>query len=296
MGWLLDKSAAPHLSHVLMAVRAGWIGKQCATLYPRCANPSRPQWTVTPLHDDSLNLPSIGQPPVKVRPPLDFFVSTPTTTTAHLEHNTLRPSSSPLWTSPSTKPFATYSSESSDLRVTTPKIVTNDGIRKTDKSPPDCVRDGDSNGVWGQHSIEMGSEEHTSSTLIGTSLQVDRNGQSGSNNDNPKPWGKPSRFSGSDNLELSDIVRGVYPPATEKNPTEEEEDEEYDEEDDEEEEEDEEDNEEELGSSTKKPVAHYSEDSILYDLNKNHFTEKPQAQNHTKIMKDLASYEGCLQY
>ena len=302
MGWLLDKSAAPHLSHVLMAVRAGWIGKQCATLYPRCANPSRPQWTVTPLHDDSLNLPSIGQPPVKVRPPLDFFVSTPTTTMAHLEHNTLRPSSSPVWTSPSTKPFAPHTSESSDLRVTssTPMIATNDGIRKTDKSPPDWVRDGDSNkpsnGVWGQHSVEMGSEEHTSSTLIGTSLQVDRNGQSGSNNgrpDSPKPWGKPSRFSGSDNLELGDIVRGVFPPVTEKNPADEE-DEEYDEDEEDDEDEEEEDNEEELGSSTKKPVAHYSEDSILYDLNKNHFTEKPQAQNHTKIMKDLASYEGWL--
>ncbi len=174
----------------------------------------------------------------------------------------------------------------------------NDGIRKVDKTPPDWVREGDSNsnGAWGQHSIEMGSEEHTSATLIGTSLQVDRNGQSGPSNnrpENPKPWGKPSRFSGADSLELSDIVRGVYPPATEKNPTDEEEDEEYedDEEDEEEEEEEEEENGQEPGSSTKKPVAHYTEDSILYDLNKNHFTEKPQASNQTKSMKDQA-YEG----
>ena len=81
----------------------------------------------------------------------------------------------------------------------------------------------------------------TSTRLKWASLQVDRNGQRGSNNgrpDSPKPWGKPSRFSGSDNLELGDIVRGVFPPVTEKNPADEE-DEEYDE--DEEEYEDEED-------------------------------------------------------
>lgn len=313
MGWLLERSTAPNLSHILMAVRAGWIGKHCATLYPRCANPGRPQWTVTPLHDDSLNLPSIGQPLVKVRPPLDFFSSTSAPPTIHLD-STLRPQSSSLRT-PSTKPQVSHSSESSESRTTpSPSTVTSGGIKKVDKGPPDWVREGSQSqqtrdpvvkGIWGQQSIELDEEQQTSSTLIGTSLQVDRNGAAGSNTnganggsnervDSPKPWGKPSRFAGSDDLELSDIVRGVYP---QKATNEEEEDDEYDgdeeEEDEEGEDEDAEDddnNEEEHEVSTKKTVPqHTDQDSILHDLNKNHFAEKPVAESHTKI-KDI--YEG----
>lgn len=309
MGWMLEKSTAPNLSHVLMAVRAGWIGKQCATLYPRCPNPGRPQWSVTPLHDDSLNLPSIGQPPVKVRPPLNFFVSTPTPTVHH--DSTLRPPSSSIRTIPSSTRIS-QSSESSELRTTPspmPSMLTNDANRKTDKSSPQwghesSVISNPSKGVRGQqHSIEVSKAEETTSTVIGTSLQVDKNGgaSSGSNSndriDNPKPWGKPSRFAGSDNVELSDIVRGVYPQTADKvQADDEDDDEEYDGDDDEEEDDDDEDDEEEddeeeeLEATSKKPTAHITEDSILHDLNKNHFTHKQPAENLTKI-KDI--YEGA---
>ena len=144
----------------------------------------------------------------------------------------------------------------------------------------------------------MGEEEQTTSALVGTSLQVDRNGEAGApvhnGPDNVKPWGKPSRFSGVDDIELSDIVRGVYSTTTEKDHhLDEEEDEEYDGEEEEEEEEDEEEdteeNEEDPNPSTKKPAAHYQEDSILHDLNRNHFVEKPVSENPAKI-KD--TYEG----
>ena len=299
MGWLMDRSTTPNLSHILMAVRAGWIGKQCASLYPRCSNPGRPQWTVAPLHDDSLNLPSIGQPPVKVRPPLDFFAFTPTPSSTHLD-STLRPISSSVRAIPSPKPNqkVPHSSDSTDLRTTTSSSTAN----KKTSSTPDWVRESvqsetNTNGVWGQHSFELGEEEQTTSTLIGTSLQVDRNGEAGtpvsSGPDNTKPWGKPSRFSGSDDIELSDIVRGVYSTTTEKDHRlDEEDDEEYDgeeEEEEEEEEEDNEENEEDPNPSTKKPAAHYQEDSILHDLNRNHFIDKAVSENPTKI-KD--NYEG----
>ncbi|EFX84874.1 hypothetical protein DAPPUDRAFT_314427 [Daphnia pulex] len=264
MGWLMDRSTTPNLSHILMAVRAGWIGKQCASLYPRCSNPGRPQWTVAPMHDDSLNLPSIGQPPVKVRPPLDFFAFTPTPSTTLLD-STLRPPSSSVRAIPSVKPKVSHPSESSDLRTTTSSSTAN----KKTSSTTDWVRESvqsDTNGVWDKHSIELGEEEQTTSALLSTSLQVDRNGEAGapvSNGpaDSVKPWGKPSRFSGADDIELSDI----------------------EEEDIEEEEEDIEENEEDPNPSTKKPAAHYQEDSILHDLNRNHFVEKPVSENPAKI-------------
>lgn len=319
-GWLLERSTAPNLSHVLMAVRAGWIGKQCSTLYPRCSSPGRPQWTVTPLYDDSLNLPSIGQPPVKVRPPFDFFVPSSTIATVHID-NTHKPHSSSVRTITSTKSPILQSSETADLRTTpSPLTVTNEGIKKTDKSAPASVRDSSSlsdaskpnQGVWGQHLIELEEGEQSTSALIRTSLQVDRNGGASHVNDRidtVKPWGKPSRFSGSDTVELSDIVRGVYPPGNDKAQTGDEEDEEY--EDDDEEEGDEEEEEEEEGvneddnhhnhhdqqhrleseSSTHKTAHHLTHDSIFHDLNKNHFTQKQPEENPTKI-KDI--YEGII--
>lgn len=293
MGWLLDKSTTPNLSHILMAVRAGWIGKQCVNLYPRCANPGRPQWTVTPLHDDSLNLPSIGQPPVKVRPPLDFFAFTPTPSTTHAE-STMRPVSSSLRTIPSPQPKVPHSSEATALRTTTSSTT---ATKKTSASTDWNRENGHSEsknpeyGLWDQHSIELGEEEQTTSTVIGTSLQVDRNGEPdaavSNGPDSLKPWGKPSRFSGPDDIELSDIVRGIYSTTTEKDHhIYEDEDEEYD---DEEEEEEEEENEEEPIPSTKKPVPNYPEDSILHDLNKNHFTDKTTVETPVKA-KD--TYEG----
>ena len=36
---MLDGSENAEFPHVLMAVRAGWMGKRCTTLYPRCKRP-----------------------------------------------------------------------------------------------------------------------------------------------------------------------------------------------------------------------------------------------------------------
>lgn len=105
-----------------------------------------------------------------------------------------------------------------------------------------------------------------------------------------KPWGKPSRFSGMDDVTLSDIVRGIYSNS-----------EEYDEENlDEEDDADEEgDEEEDVDGSTEQST---SNADILHDLKKHHFTTTARPHHLGRPTKTTPSrtlleeaYQGILQ-
>ena len=101
-----------------MAVRAGWIGKNCAALYPRCARSTdqRPSWSVTqdPVQDSD-NLASTNVPVVKVRPPLDFSPppARPTTSKATTTTTTTRTTTTP-------RPTTTNTPSTTTTTTTTP--------------------------------------------------------------------------------------------------------------------------------------------------------------------------------
>ena len=197
MGWMLDGSENAEFPHVLMAVRAGWMGKRCTTLYPRCKRPDRIFWNPHPqFHPTPLPSPTAAPTTTAAPPP------PPTTTTT---------------TTAATKKPILFARP---LKV--------DSIRK-------------------KTDVVDFSQENYDSAELASAGGLD-----------PGTWGKPSRLSLADEVELGDISRGVYghqlnhtsyagPDAHEEDEDDEDEDEDDEEYDDDEEEneEDEEDLEEE---------------------------------------------------
>lgn len=261
-----------------MAVRAGWIGKHCATLYPRCTSTGRPQWTVVPTSDDSVNQPSVSRPSIKVPAPLGF-------------HNQQQPA-------PTVRQPPGVAQAPPRPLVKAPATTQSPPMRKKDDTPPDWSGEEEASV---QRPIESRVDNLSPAPPVATAaLQVNNAAKNASvkgESDATKPWGKPSRFPVPGNVELSDIVRGVYPPGQAENEADDEDDDEDDEDeenDDDEDEDDESDNQ----SSTEKVTSHFTEE-ILHDLKKNHFstTKAPTTQtNNTKPAETKSAeqikYEG----
>ena len=264
-----------------MAVRAGWIGKQCATLYPRCTNTGRPQWSVVPTSDDSANQQSVNRPSIKVPPPFGFLNQQQPAPTVRQPPGVAPSHSRPL--------------------VKAPGTTQSPPMRKKDETPPDWS--GEEEESAQRRPIESRVDDLSPSSSVATgSLQVNnaaRNTSLKSESDATKPWGKPSRFPVPGNVELSDIVRGVYPPDQTENEADDEEDDDEDEDEDHDDEEDE-DDESDNQSSTEKVTSHFTEE-ILHDLKKNHFstTKAPTTQTNTTKPAETKSaeqikYEGTM--
>ena len=299
MGWWLDdgRSAPPTttttansrsenlLSHVLMAVRAGWIGKHCAVLYPRCANPHRQAYTVVRVgqqqqpgpspavvEEDSVNAPSVMGQPVKIRPPAGFQFINHAPLPAYSTNNsplsqpvTVPPhsTSAPLTSTTITAQTPTTMAQSSAITAKTDVDEENDSEESNDAT-----------------------EESNATTNQGADWQqqqsIDRI-DSADSATGAKPWGKPSRFSVTGDVPLSDIVRGIYPPdqatppsssdGREEEEEEEEEDDEIDEEEEGGEEEGDEEEEEDDLKDSQKPTQQINniKHTILHDLNRHHF-------------------------
>lgn len=257
-----------------MAVRAGWIGKHCATLYPRCSNTGRPQWAVVPTSGDSANQQSAGRPPIKVPPPFGFNHQQPVRQPPGTAQAAPRPPATPA------------------------------PMRKNDETPPDWSGE-EYDPIRPQRPIESRLDDPSPSSSIATgALQVDNKPNNasvkGDSDAANKPWGKPSRFPVPGNVDLSDIVRGVYPPSdhVENEPEENDDEDEENDDDEDDEEDDDEDGEGTNQSSTEKVSSHFTEE-ILHDLKKNHFTstKAPATQtNSTKIAEtktaEQIKYEG----
>ena len=307
MGWWLDDGRSPTattasssysdnlLSHVLMAVRAGWIGKHCAVLYPRCANPQRVAWNiirgqptssggppaVAHLEEDSVNSPSVMSQAVKVRPPVGFqFLNhLPPPPSSHSSSSspflqaanyvTAQPPP-PQHQQPSTTSEQTTSTTTS---TTVPTTMAQSSVAIKDSEELNDVTEETNNQDWQQ----------TANDRIDTNLDPATS----------KPWGKPSRFSVTGDVPLSDIVRGIYPPTTEQDEAEIDEEDNYngggeidDDEGDSQEEEMEEDEMEEeidqIQNETTEKQAN-TKHNILHDLNRHHFGSGLASGDKTQV-------------
>ncbi len=267
----------------LKTVLSGWIGKHCSSLYPQCPNPSRTQWTLTPSASghqepaDSMNLPSLDQIPIKVRPPIDFSATITTT---------VRPSSSSIPPPPSSFRINQHIASKSPAVTTTPVPIS---------TTRDIGIDRDGQGIEEEEEDEEDEENDENEEEGGSNVAlipttgnpISIENQMQSTTERSKPWGKPSRFSGMEDVTLSDIVRGIYSNSEEYD------EENLDEEDDAEEEE------EDIDGSTEQST---NNADILHDLKKHHFTTTtrplhPSAPTKTTPSRTLLeeAYQGILQ-
>ena len=280
LGWLQEDVDRPSLSQVLMAVRAGWIGKNCAALYPRCSHPiERPTWTVSQVPvSDSVHLPSIVSPTFKVKPPVEF--SQPPRPTTKPVSTTTKPTAAPPTSTTMRALRAGPDKSGQSVETVNHKSTT---VQEELVTPDPADQD-----EWDQEDetgpVSWIKPNGGDSQVVGTSLQVGNNQPVGHvsvdriSDKTQKPWGKPSRLSTPGELSLSDIVRGVYPPTTqdqhedpeEREDTQQDDDEDEDDEDEYSNETEDEDGEEETATG-----------DILHDLKANHFVDKRKPQQNS---------------
>merc|ERR1712071_473343 len=159
IGWLFDGSENTEFSHILMAIRAGWMGKRCASLYPHCESPQRIVWSL--------------------RPDSGWDAST---------------------TSISTSTVQPTSTEKVSFEFIQSKVSDVGSEENYDSSEQQQVS---------KSSASEESEESEES-------QESEKKQDLSDEVQSQNWGKPSRLAVSDDIALSDIVRGIYQEDSQK--------------------------------------------------------------------------------